>query len=1026
MPYGTTDGGVRRSGRVALVSGTGEFGKGFDRLWHVRDEVRLMRTVLAATADLTIHPASRLNPSVQELKDSLEEALAGPGGVPPDVLVFSYSSHGVLGAETELRLAAADSRHGEWSTMLDAGDLVSLVLRDEAHSPREIVVLLDCCYAGTAVNAFKKVLAQREALGAWIPVLTVIGATERNVTAPQLHFADSFASTLSNPPADQSREFLPTKDLFEELKRRMLRLEQPLTPVNRNPDEGETRAFRNPLYESRTVRRPQEATPQSGWAFCGRAKAAADLVAYLTSQAPPGGLAVTGAEGSGKSVLLDWIHTGARDDPLPAGPGAPAAVPRDCVDLLVDVRGLETRDAARKLAAHYGTGTGSDVPALVDALANREGTTAVLVDSVDACMDPDTLYATLLAPLAALPRVRLVMACKEVPAGFPGRLIALDGPEFTGPGDIAGFVRHVLCHRKGSRWHPTRDERLTEVADTVAKISAGSWLRAYLFSVNLSPLDPAEAHVDAERTIADLFLQELETFDADPRWAQNLLLPVALAQGTGLPADGLLWAAVLRALGGESPGTTEIERVQRKASEFLASPEEKMHGAGWRFPPSPYAAALAGASDAEAGHAAFVRAMYEGLPTRPRGGRDWTAADRYTRSHFAHHARLAGVLDTFLDDPEFLLAMDAETLRRALNLSLLGAHDKASRVHSLCEQLHASPLRDGHTLSRLALLAQVHGLDELARRAGESSSGWVPSLLARKRHPTAVFFARDGRPLVVADGDVLHREVGDRPATSWSRLETDLREERVTTASVISLPQGECVFAGEIDGRAWIQGLDNRDAHIEIAGLDLRCELVACLQAGAGLLVAGTDGWQWRENRVTGPVVPAVGLRLGGAAAAVCEGGTLVAGRTARNVSVWRSDGVALRTFTPPQRKGLTAIAADARHVHTGAGDGTVWSTPWRGGEGHRVTTHKGRVAEVRVGRGRNGPVLVSTGQEGDVRITPLDDTTDAAWGVNLGLATDSADIDARGGLLVGTEAGVVRIDWKNDGATRQTDEENR
>lgn len=1005
--------GIGRADRVALVLGTSTFKDGFEPLSRVPDEVRMMKAVLAESARCTIHPASDLNPTVAELKSAFEQALEGDDGVPPDLLIFYYSGHANEFGDGDLALAAHDSEKACRATQLRVDDLFALLVPDSRPRPREVVLLLDTCYAGMAVARFQQAAGVERTKGGDLPVFTAIGAIDRLGEAQQFHFTDSFAAAVRTAAAGEQSEFLPMDVLVRELAARMRKLPGDGGPPVPDflPPLGDTRAFPNPWYLPRAVRRPQEANDTSGWAFCGRREPAAQIVDYLTGEQAAGGLVVTGSTGSGKSVLLDWIHTSAHGEPLPAGPRAPDPAPAGCLDLLLDVRGMTVPGVVWKLAAHYGTRTPhDDTQALLEALCARPGPLRMCFDSVEACADPDSLYADLLAPLAALGHTRVVMAGNQPPRNFGGRVVDLDGPEATAHAadDIAHLVAHVLGHRKGTTWAGADQQWLDDIARATAQAAGPSWLRAYLFAVSLSGDDPATARVRAERTTAELFLDQLADLDPDdPRWAPDLLLPVALAQGEGLPADGRLWAAVARQVSGRDVTPADLARVREKATDFLAAPEGGMHGHGWRFERSPHARYLAESFDEQSAHARFVEAMTRQLPARPSGGLDWTAADHYTREHFAHHARLAGVLDDYLDDPEFLLMMDFEALHRALTFLHDSTFGKIARVRSLCGELAVADRTDGHTLSRLALLAQVHGLSELARRAGESAVGWQPALTYKRRPAATVYCLPEGGELVVDDeGHILSRP-GPAGDHSWHTVETPLRTGRLTTTSLIDA-SGPALFAGQSDGQAWVQRLSD-GKHTPIRGLALGCRLVSCAQSEAGLLVAGTEGWQWRPKGSTtgpGPVVSRGRLRIGGAATAVRDGVPLVAARTARDVTVWCADGRFLRRFEPPQELALTDIAADSEGIYTGAGDGSVWWTSWDGTADGWLTGHTGPVAELRV----HGRVLVSAGRSGDIKLTPLTRGAGSPFHLDLGLDVCSADVDPHGQLVAGTSAGVVRI----------------
>ncbi|MET9732807.1 caspase family protein [Streptomyces sp. NPDC006458] len=1006
--------GAGRPERVALVSGTSDFGSGFERLIRVPDELRMMKAVLAESAGYTIHPESRLNPRAGDLESSFRRAArGGDDGPPPDVLLFYYSGHAVELSRGRLTIAAADSEKDKGETLVSLDTLFELLVETGEPRPREVIILLDACQAGLAVARLEQRVAEERLRGTRLPVLSAIGAIDRLREAKQLHFVDSFAAALRTTKAEDTEQYLSMERLGTELAARMAKLvgdEGPPTPELLYAFR-ESKAFLNPRYlGDKQVRRPLEAADSTGWAFCGRGKAVGAVVAYLQGT-DPGGLLVTGAAGSGKSVLLDWIHTGAKGVALPPGPDAPEPAPEGCLDLLMDVRGMTPEVAAWSLSAAFPVteGDARDPQAVVEAVAREAArrTLRLCFDSVDASPTPDALHTSLLAPLAALDNVRVVMAGSQVPPDFAGREVDLDGPEFFAEGDVEALVAHVLRHRRDTNWAHLDQQAVDDIARATAQAAGRSWLRAYLFAVSLSSEDPAKAQVRADRTTADLFLERLRSLDEDePQWALDLLLPVALAQGEGLPDDGRLWAAVVAEASGRRVSVGELAHVQELAREFLAAPEGGMHGHGWRFQGSPQAEFLVRDKGEAVAHAAFVAALAARLPKRASGGRDWTAADRYTREHFAHHARLAGLLRDYLVEPEFLLMMNSEALNRALILIQEGAGDWVAHVRRLCTELNRADRTDGNTLSRLALLAQVHDLPELARRACEAAIGWQPSLTYHDGPARSVHCVPGGGELLVDDeGEVQHRSASAQP-TSWQRLALTWRRDLVTTTSLVDVG-GPALLAGEASGRAWIQRMDGEGQ--EFDDLELDCPLVACRMNEAGLLFAGTEGWQWRQAGVNGPVVPRDRLRFGGATAAVCEGVPHVAARTAREVTVWHADGTFQHTYRPEQKLGLTAIASDDEGVYTGAGDGTVVWRSWDGAWVEDVTRHTSQVTQLHVHTGPDGPLLVSAGKKGDIRLTPLNDGG-RPYDLVLGLDVTSVDVDARGQLVVGTSAGVVRI----------------
>ncbi|MFD3944731.1 caspase family protein [Streptomyces sp. NPDC058579] len=1037
--------------RVALVSGTSGFGAGFDPLPRVPDELRMMRAALVE-AGFTIHRGSQTDPQVKDVLSSFEQALNGEDGTPPDILLFYYSGHGVDFGDGDILLAAHDSEKAKRASMLEVAQLMSLIIPGtRATRPREVVVLLDACRSGLAVNRLDRDALEQHVKGAPLPLLTLIGSTDRTTDAQQMHFADSFAHALRNTRGTD--EHLDVYDLVEELKVRMEKgSDAPKDPQLPSfvPARGKIRAFRNPRYRPSHVRRPPEANDDSGWAFCGRAEAVRDVVAHLEEASPSapdaplvatggtalvatGGtpLVVTGGPGSGKSVLLDWIHAASEGQPLPTGTRAPAAAPDGCIDLLLDVRGKNADDVADDLAHHYRTSQED----LVEALGGRG--LRLVFDSVDASNEPELLYRMLLAPLAAQPRTRVVMATNDVPDGFEGRILDLDSEEYFHEADMVALVEHVLRNRKGTRWSATNAGSKRDIALKTTALVGRSWLRAYLFAVDTSTQDPATARLQAERSNADLVLRALERLsrtldDDDPQWAREMLLPVALAQGDGLPADGRLWAAVVRAAGRRGAGPAAIIEVRREARDYLEVPEDGMNSHGWRLKHPLTAGYLAESSEEQRRyHALFVSAMIEQLPLLPSDQPDWSAADQYTREHFPHHARLAGTLDTYLDQPEFLLAMNSETLYRTLGLLQESTNDRVANVRALCWELMGDRWQpDGHILARLALHAEVRALDELARRAREYALGWQavavdcrPPALRRKldapdlpadRSVKTVHCLPDGGELALTGSRVFHRP-GGADDTAWTVFNPGNvasrsgvpHPPRITASSVIDHNGQPALFAGDITGGAWVALLDGRGQAIE--PLDLHCPLTSCVKVGQDLLIAGGEGWQWRSGGETWPRVDRPGLRLGAATAAMTSAGLRVAARTATQVVVWRGDGERLHTFEPPQDRGLMKIAADAHGIYTGAGDGSIWLSDWSGRTHRWIAKHARGISELRLCTVGSTRVLVSAGVDGDIRVSPVTGSGPARL-FDIGLDVHSVDLHANGQILVGTAEGLVRI----------------
>jgi hypothetical protein len=583
----------------------------------------------------------------------------------------------------------------------------------------------------------------------------------------------------------------------------------------------------------------------------------------------------------------------------------------------------------------------------------------------------------------------------------------MTSPEYSDAEDMVEFVQHVLRHRSGSRWQHAQHEQVRAVVKEIASASEGSWRRAWLLAILQCGSSSDLGWIETDRSDLNLLLAQLRQFDeADPNWGVELLLPVAVAGPAGLPQDCELWLDTIRALGRTEAVFDDLARAREAAGGLLSQPEKGMQAQGWRFTRPEIAEAFVESQDQSIQcHRAFVRAMYERLLSRDETTKLWRTADYQTKNRFPYHARLAGVLEDYLDDPEFLVAMDQESLVSNLISASASHDDKPFRVLKVCERLGDPEYRYRLSYSRMALLAQVQGLDRLAERAVARSEHWTPTLIDR-REQAFVFHIGGGSLLSITDSGIGVVDDG-----VWREVPAEHQTARVTAASIIEQGVDKYLFAGQADGHAWIQSLDPRKGNQLLEGLDKDCRLVACQQVdGAGLLIAGTKGWQWRSNQRTSARVSAPRLRLAGAAAAVVSGTPMIAGHTARLVHIWRADGTHQRDVAPPHAQTLTAITADEHGVYTGDGDGVVHCSPWTGSVGFKVATHAHRVTELRIRSEGHRRTMISTSDRGEILLTDLDRPESAPRRIDLGIPAMSADLIAPDRLAVGTELGLADI----------------
>ena len=255
--------------------------------------------------------------------------------------------------------------------------------------------------------------------------------------------------------------------------------------------------------------------------------------------------------------------------------------------------------------------------------------------------------------------------------------------------------------------------------------------------------------------------------------ARAVLLPLAFAEGEGLPWEGI-WAAVATALHGSPIRDGQIKAVRQKAAAYIVEALEQ--GASvYRLFHERAAEVLAeqhlrAAGDGQATQAAILDALLALVPPLAnQEGRDWPQAPPYLLRHLATHASKAGRLQELVSDPLFLAACDPTRMLPALQAAAELPDAGPLREIAATYGLAANTLADRspqERLSYLELAARQLGCNNLA-------DGWQARSLdrpwtvpwARWRPPTphrrivtpaaieAVAFSPDGRRIVSGSDD---------------------------------------------------------------------------------------------------------------------------------------------------------------------------------------------------------------------------------------------------------------------------------
>ena len=340
------------------------------------------------------------------------------------------------------------------------------------------------------------------------------------------------------------------------------------------------------------------------------------------------------------------------------------------------------------------------------------------------------------------------------------------------------------------------------------------------------PATDLEEFPDSVISAMEAYLDELP---GDRRSIEELLRPLAYAEGSGLPRE--LWLRLAGDLSGASGKYSVLTHDALVAGPLAAllaiNRETDSRGGPDRVTYRLFHAALAESvadiaprnPEAPIGRAAcqrvFTRTLRESVPISDDVP-DWSAADPYIRAHLASHAAGTAVFDELVADSRFLLDADVAGVLAALAELPNGAN----RV-GVAYELVADRLAEATRPERAAYLA-LSGLQEgttqfavdLRDTAGASPWWPVNALWARRfvhrivnRHADAVnaiaVTIHEGEPLVVSGGD--DWQVRIRPVAGWGAggAATDVGTPVMclTALSVDGLP---AVVAGGEDGHLYI------------------------------------------------------------------------------------------------------------------------------------------------------------------------------------------------------------------------------
>ncbi|MEU8686079.1 ATP-binding protein [Streptomyces sp. NPDC048611] len=368
----------------------------------------------------------------------------------------------------------------------------------------------------------------------------------------------------------------------------------------------------------------------------------------------------------------------------------PATVPPDLpAPAVPSVAGLTAAQTLWLLADHYGlsaTRTDGIVPELGQLPLSGRSVTIVVPDvdragPVRGAGEPAQVVRDVLKPLAAVESIRLLADVPrefavELAEGLPpgvAQVIDLDAPEWADPEGLVLQAEALLNPQFGAPELPftTEPDARRALAEAIARHageSAGSRLTVQLAvqSVLMHPegFDPADVS-QLPGSVGEVLDLHAERLDTHPRTLRQILAPLALAEGDGLPVHLLTPLASAVA---ERDMSEDMARGMLLVAPFIRPveragegvPEEERTLLGLQHP-GIGEAVRAGIPDVPGAQTRIAMELLEAVPDQ-----DWAKAGAYVRDHLAGHTLEAGLLPRLLTDPGLFAHAEPVRLRAAV------------------------------------------------------------------------------------------------------------------------------------------------------------------------------------------------------------------------------------------------------------------------------------------------------------------------------------------------------------------------
>ncbi len=714
------------------------------------------------------------SPTSVELRDRLRRFCMSEDRNPDDYVVVYLTGHGEILDDGDYVLLTNDTCPSDLlNRTVPAGDIVKMIL---ANTPvRRLLLLLDTCYSGQGGEAMvqealrriddaaKRLHGQAKiSEGGGVVVVAATRPHEQALPGTFTNYLDRAARSLAaagNAP--------PT-----------LRVGALIAAVNSDPGKpasqtsvwhqiamtGDEPAFiPNPRYRARLIdvdlleqERARYAEqrgahlrdrflPATKW-FTGRHAALSAVARWLDSPAATSHtLVVTGNAGSGKTALLGLLAALSDPDRAPSVPrdGFPAGlkIAEGAVSEAIYAGTMTTGQVRDRIAAAAGLHADT-TQELIDGLS-RDDTAALvmLIDALDEAADPPGLIRTLLGPLIRQHPGNLRLLLGTRPYLLTGSLLGkpetgdylpidLDSSQYADPASIASYIRRILLsddpldstYQPSGLYRAARAAAVLEaITEAISEAAGASFLVARITATTEATATrlPDPRNLVWRRALPRHAGQAMQRdlrlrLGEEAGRAARLLLPLAYAQGSGLPWEGI-WPRLADALSpGHGYGNEDLVWLRRAAGSYAVEGLEGGRSV-YRLYHQALSEHLREGRDETADHVTIACALAAQVPPGPAAQLDWfsNSSHPYTLTHLATHAARGRCLDSLLDDPGYLLAAARPQLHAALPSAISDQAKRHAHVYRrVAHHLEVKPRQEW--ASYLELAARCYGAPLLA------------------------------------------------------------------------------------------------------------------------------------------------------------------------------------------------------------------------------------------------------------------------------------------------------------------------